>query len=139
MPTHAHYRDTLQDQPLSPSDWDKHMSWRRHCPEPLILARVFRMLSMAELWVGLVSTLVALYAAYLQPKDGWPQITNRDYLVVFQLTSFAVALLLVFRTNSAYSRWWEVSCHGAGRPGQGMQMGPICHQRGWAVAGACMP
>jgi hypothetical protein len=102
------------------------MSWRRHCPEPLILARVFRMLSMAELWVGLVSTLVALYAAYLQPKDGWPQITNQDYLVVFQLTSFAVALLLVFRTNSAYSRWWEVSCRRAGRPGQGLAIWMPC-------------
>ena len=30
-------------------------------------------------------------------------------MIVFQLTSFAVALLLVFRTNAAYARWWEVS------------------------------
>jgi hypothetical protein len=42
-----------------------------------------------------------------QPKKGWPQATSRDYLVPFTLTSFAVSLLLVFRTNSSYSRWWE--------------------------------
>ncbi len=28
-------------------------------------------------------------------------------LQIFNLTSFALALLLVFRTNSSYNRWWE--------------------------------
>ena len=56
-----------------------------------------------------VSTGVALYAHYLQPKPGWPVAASADYMIVFQLTSFAVALLLVFRTNTAHSRWWEVS------------------------------
>jgi predicted membrane chloride channel (bestrophin family) len=27
--------------------------------------------------------------------------------VPFNLTTFALSLLLVFRTNSSYSRWWE--------------------------------
>lgn len=59
-------------------------------------------------WALQVSLVVALYATYLQPKPGWPVAVSGDYMIVFQLTSFAVALLLVFRTNTAHSRWWEV-------------------------------
>lgn len=33
-----------------------------------------------------------------------PDVVNRDYLPVFQLASFALSLLLVFRTNSSYDR-----------------------------------
>ena len=29
------------------------------------------------------------------------------YWQVFSLTSFALSLLMVFRTNSSYARWWE--------------------------------
>ena len=29
------------------------------------------------------------------------------YWQVFNLTSFALSLLMVFRTNSSYARWWE--------------------------------
>lgn len=63
----------------------------------------------ASAWLAQVSTAVALYATLLQPKPGWPEAVSGDYIIVFQLTSFAVSLLLVFRTNTAYSRWWEVS------------------------------
>lgn len=31
----------------------------------------------------------------------------QEYLAPFQLMSFVLSLLLVFRTNSAYGRWWE--------------------------------
>lgn len=34
--------------------------------------------------------------------------SSRDYMILFQLTSFALALLMVFRTNTAHARWWEV-------------------------------
>lgn len=27
-----------QDEPFTPSDWERHRSWRRHCPEPRIFA-----------------------------------------------------------------------------------------------------
>lgn len=96
----------FRDEPFSPNDWELHSSWRRHCPEPRICLRVFRMLSIAEAWVLAVATGVALYATYAQPH-GWPIAVSKDYVITFQLTSFAVALLLVFRTNAAYGRWWE--------------------------------
>ncbi|KAL4855857.1 hypothetical protein ACK3TF_003624 [Chlorella vulgaris] len=97
----------FRDEPFSPGEWERHASWWRHCPEPIICVRVFRMLSIVEAWALLVSTAVALYATLLQPKPGWPEAVSGDYIIVFQLTSFAVSLLLVFRTNTAYSRWWE--------------------------------
>lgn len=34
-------------------------------------------------------------------------MTMRFPWQIFNLTSFALALLLVFRTNSSYGRWWE--------------------------------
>ncbi len=33
-----------------------------------------------------------------------PNITERNYETLFLLTSFALSLLLVFRTNSSYDR-----------------------------------
>lgn len=37
-------------------------------------------------------------------------------MVVFELTSFALALLMVFRTNTAHLRWWEVRGGGTAVP-----------------------
>lgn len=31
----------------------------------------------------------------------------QEYMAPFELMSFVLSLLLVFRTNSAYGRWWE--------------------------------
>lgn len=55
------------------------------------------------LFVILVGVVVGLYHTYLQPL-GAPDITRDDYTQPFTLTSFALALLLVFRTNSSYDR-----------------------------------
>lgn len=70
-----------QDEPFSPAEWERHSSWRRHCPEPRICLRVFRMLSIVEAWVLAVATGVALYATFAQPK-GWPVAVSTDYVCV---------------------------------------------------------
>ena len=76
---------------------------------PLQLFAVFCSLQvLAWYWppvafVVLVSVFVGLYHKYLQPL-GAPNITRDDYTMPFTLTSFALALLLVFRTNSSYDR-----------------------------------
>ena len=59
------------------------------------------------LFVIFVGVAVGLYHTYLQPL-GAPNITSDDYTQPFTLTSFALALLLVFRTNSSYDRQ---ACH----------------------------
>ncbi|KAL4437022.1 hypothetical protein ABPG75_004161 [Micractinium tetrahymenae] len=76
-------------------------------PEPLVTLRVLQNNSPLIAWVLLVSAFVGLYATLLQPH-GWPDITSHtSFLTPFTLTSFAVSLLMLFRTNSSYGRWWE--------------------------------
>lgn len=56
------------------------------------------------LWLGMIT--VALYTAgmvYLERNV--IQITNS--VVIHSLLGFVISLLLVFRTNTAYDRWWE--------------------------------
>jgi len=56
-----------------------------------------------------MSVAVGLYYELGQKKhNGWPVAVSNQYLQPFILTSFAVSLLLVFRTNASYDRWWEV-------------------------------
>jgi predicted membrane chloride channel (bestrophin family) len=46
-------------------------------------------------------------ALLLQPA-GWPNVsTHDDLLAIFTLTSFALSLLMLFKTTSSYGRWWE--------------------------------
>ncbi len=51
---------------------------------------------------------VALFAggiAYVD-RDLWPKHLSSTS-TVHQLLGFVISLLLVFRTNTAYERWWE--------------------------------
>jgi predicted membrane chloride channel (bestrophin family) len=41
-----------------------------------------------------------------QPK-GWPGTQNVTLSTPINMITFALALLLVFKTNASYSRWWE--------------------------------
>ncbi|GBF88169.1 hypothetical protein Rsub_00881 [Raphidocelis subcapitata] len=101
------HEELFKDEPMAPADWDRHMSWRRHCFEPRVCFRVVRMLSIWEAWVLAASLAAQLYQLYLQPRPGWPVLVSKDHNQVFVLTSFALALLMVFRTNAASGRWWE--------------------------------
>eukprot|EP00887_Chlorella_sp_A99_P002774 scaffold6.g2774.t1 len=98
----------FQDQPYSePRTWDLHISWRRHLPEPLVFVRVLTNLAPIVIWCTAVATVVTCFNRLLQPKAGWPVFSAANWAVIFQLTSFVLGLLLVFRTNAAYDRWWE--------------------------------
>jgi hypothetical protein len=53
--------------------------------------------------MGVFTLLVAFIKIHY-----FPQIDNLDKLIaVYSLVGFAISLLLVFRTNTAYDRWWE--------------------------------
>lgn len=93
-------------------EWRTHRSWTRHVPEPGIMVAV--LLNMAPLlaWITLVTIGVGLYYELGQLRNpGWVVIVSKDYNQPFILTSFALALLLVFRTNSSYERWWSARRH----------------------------
>ncbi|MFT6501457.1 MAG: putative membrane protein [Crocinitomicaceae bacterium] len=62
-----------------------------------------RMLWKEILYIGafsaLLSFLIIEYATNTQPLH--------DLVSVYSLVGFVISLLLVFRTNTAYDRWWE--------------------------------
>lgn len=49
-------------------------------------------------------------AGGVQPRGApkWPGPSHRGLAwQVLSMTSFALSLLMIFRTNSCYARWWE--------------------------------
>lgn len=100
-------KSLFSDTPLGDEQWQRHHSWLRHLPEPARFFLVLYAIWPVVAWVLFVTVVAGLYAQLLQPKPGWPIAVSMNYIWPFTLTSFAVSLLLVFRTNSSYDRWWE--------------------------------
>eukprot|EP00441_Pelagodinium_beii_P047179 CAMPEP_0197623544 /NCGR_PEP_ID=MMETSP1338-20131121/3541_1 /TAXON_ID=43686 ORGANISM="Pelagodinium beii, Strain RCC1491" /NCGR_SAMPLE_ID=MMETSP1338 /ASSEMBLY_ACC=CAM_ASM_000754 /LENGTH=409 /DNA_ID=CAMNT_0043193555 /DNA_START=32 /DNA_END=1261 /DNA_ORIENTATION=+ len=96
-------------------DWKKHRSSRRitYNLSTVFSSRLFRAILFEVLLVVIVAVFALIYydpafAALAQQtfKDpNWKPFTTS--LVPFTLTSFSLSLLLVFKTNSSYARWWE--------------------------------
>lgn len=60
--------------------------------------------------------IIALYSALaVYAETRYVDLSDKDYLsnlpVFHSLLGFALSLLLVFRTNTAYDRWWEGRRH----------------------------
>jgi len=55
--------------------------------------------------ISLYSALIVVIEEYWLNLSGNPWVKNLFYL--HNLLGFAMSLLLVFRTNTAYDRWWE--------------------------------
>lgn len=97
---------------FSYDDWCRHRSWLRFWWEPRTFLLALGNMLPVLVWVTLVTVCVTLYYQLGQlPHDGWLVLVSKDYNQPFILTSFALALLLVFRTNSAYERWWSARKH----------------------------
>jgi len=56
-------------------------------------------------WVMLSLAIFSGLIAYLQLRVSWFHFPSSTAL--HSLTGFIISLLLVFRTNTAYDRWWE--------------------------------
>lgn len=57
-------------------------------------------IGVSTLAVGIVSLVINLFHLYLFPSANIP-------MGIHPLVGFLIAMLLVFRTNTAYDRWWE--------------------------------
>jgi predicted membrane chloride channel (bestrophin family) len=77
------------------------------------------------LFVCLIGIGVGLYHHFGE-IHGAPCVTCGDYSTPFTLTSFALALLLVFRTNSSYDRRVVLAPHTTGMTPEVTTM-----HRGW--------
>jgi len=63
----------------------------------------FRMLWKELIYIGILSLLITFLEIHFFPKaDGL-----KNLISVYSLLGFVISLLLVFRTNTAYDRWWE--------------------------------
>lgn len=62
-----------------------------------------RMLWKEILYIGIFSAILS----YLLIEFGGSQKYLQSLLTVYSLIGFVISLLLVFRTNTAYDRWWE--------------------------------
>lgn len=63
----------------------------------------FRMLWKEILYIGLFTLLVTFLELHYFPNA----IVLEKLISVYSLIGFVISLLLVFRTNTAYDRWWE--------------------------------
>lgn len=102
---------------FSYEDWSLHRSWLRYWLQPRIfLLVVYNQLPLL-LWVWLVSICLTLYYELGQKQHaGWLVVVSKDYIQPFILTSFALSLLLVFRTTTAFERWYSYDLQALGRP-----------------------
>jgi putative membrane protein len=63
----------------------------------------FRMLWKELIYIALLSTVITFLEITF-----FPQVQALNSLIsVYSLLGFVISLLLVFRTNTAYDRWWE--------------------------------
>ncbi|GLI66990.1 hypothetical protein VaNZ11_011086 [Volvox africanus] len=92
------------DIPFNHAEWKRHRNaaWR-HRPQPILFMRVAGGFWWQLTYTFIVSLCVGIY--HHRVKD--VTAASSKLSVPFNLTTFALSLLLVFRTNSSYSRWWE--------------------------------
>lgn len=62
-----------------------------------------RILWKELIYMGLLTTLIAFIEIRYFPEA----VFLEKLTTVYQLIGFVISLLLVFRTNTAYDRWWE--------------------------------
>lgn len=63
----------------------------------------FRILWKELIYMGLFTLFVAFIEIQYFPDATY----LKDLIAVYSLVGFVISLLLVFRTNTAYDRWWE--------------------------------
>jgi ion channel-forming bestrophin family protein len=68
--------------------------------------KVMAALAYPITWTTAISVLVALYEKAIR-KESWWSLKSLDAALAYSLVSFALSLLLVFKTNTAYARFWE--------------------------------
>lgn len=68
-------------------------------------ADTVRKLAASMLTLGALTSAIVLADLYVLHLDASSQVSKVS--VMYSLLGFVISLLLVFRTNTAYERWWE--------------------------------
>lgn len=94
--------------PYTDEDWVRHSGWRRLLPRShLSILRVVAWFWPPLLVEAALCAAVVGYQAAAVHHPHWPSLANGDLITPLSLTAFVLGLLLVFRTNTSYDRWWE--------------------------------
>lgn len=98
-------QELFKDQIFNFEGWQRHKSWHRHAPDWWTLIRIILYYWPPLLVVFVISISIGIYQTLRHPS--WPNLSQKNWVPPFQLMGFVLSLLLVFRTNSSYGRWWE--------------------------------
>jgi hypothetical protein len=95
----------FRDRAFSSEDWDKHASQWRYLIEPRILLTACASLAVPLFLTTSVSAGCAIYE-WFKPAH-YKSLDNLHLTFAYSTVSFALSLLLVFKTNTCYARFWE--------------------------------
>ncbi|GAX81616.1 hypothetical protein CEUSTIGMA_g9044.t1 [Chlamydomonas eustigma] len=88
-------------------DWAKYRNANfRTRPEPLVFVKVAVGFWLHLMLVAVISIFVGLYFQYFIP-EGAPNVLANNFGSLLSVATFFMTLLMVFRLNQSYSRWWE--------------------------------
>jgi ion channel-forming bestrophin family protein len=99
------HRALYRDRIFSQADWHYHMSGWRYMIEPKVLLKVCAALVAPLTVVTVVGIGCAVYEG-TRPA-GFPALAQLQLSFAYSLIGFALSLLLVFKTNTSYARFWE--------------------------------
>jgi predicted membrane chloride channel (bestrophin family) len=95
----------FRDRVFSDEDWARHESSWRFLLEPFVMYRVCVSLALPLLTCMAVAVLCALYEG-LRPSR-YRSLKDLELAFEYSLISLPLSLLLVFKTNTSYARFWE--------------------------------
>lgn len=105
---YSQHDSLFADKVMTEADWQRRRkATHRHRLQPVTLARVMLGYFPLLLWVAVLSVAVGVYDITLVKYHNWPMLSVSSVQTFFSAITFALTLLLVFKTNSSYSRWWE--------------------------------
>eukprot|EP00884_Botryococcus_braunii_P008237 jgi/Botrbrau1/17414/Bobra.0054s0010.1 len=102
------HKSLFRDRVFTADDWQWQKSWKRHLPDGTFWW-VFLGIWRWVVYFTLIAFIICCYHQWLVPLGApdWPGANYASTWQVFNLTAFALSLLMVFKTNSSYARWWE--------------------------------
>eukprot|EP00884_Botryococcus_braunii_P008239 jgi/Botrbrau1/17416/Bobra.0054s0012.1 len=102
------HKSLFRDRVFTADDWQWQKSWKRHLPDGTFWW-VFLGFWRWVVYFTLIAFIICCYHQWIVPLGApdWPGANYASTWQVFNLTAFALSLLMVFKTNSSYARWWE--------------------------------
>ena len=103
------YRDIYAGSVFFAPHWERYSTWRRfaHIFSPRVCYKVLLAILPAMLVVTISTVACALYQGMRPASTNWPDLQDADLQLPYACVSFALSLLLVFKTNTCYARFWE--------------------------------